>query len=405
MTTTILPGNVLETLKEITPGSIRCAVSSPPYYGLRSYLKASDPLKQYEIGNEKTPEQYIENLVRVSRLVYRALSDDGTFWLNLGDSYAGSWGNYGGGNRKNGKQREIISGSMIDNKAYTGTESIRPPTSFKHAIIKPKNLMMIPARVALALQADGWYLRSEIVWHKPNPMPESMKDRPTKSHEMIYLLTKSPKYFCDMIAIEEPASFDGREDEQFKGSDKYKQEIMPDKRIQSMASNGHPCWTQNEKGERVRNKRDVWTVPTIPYPGAHYAVFPPNLIEPCILAGTSAKGQCPECGAPWVRKIQTGVRVKHESEPQTVGSGRGAGGDRSKHAPQPERKDLGFFPSCSCNAGDSIPDVVLDPFGGSGTVAQVATMHRRDAIICELNPESIPLIHERLSQVQTVMGF
>lgn len=391
MTTTILPGNVLETLKEITPGSIRCAVSSPPYYGLRSYLKASDPLKQYEIGNEKTPEQYIENLVRVSRLVYRALSDDGTFWLNLGDSYSSRTKGTGGRGAKSQLQKTKPG-------AYFDAIKLDPG-------LPEKNLLMIPARVAMALQADGWYLRSEIVWHKPNPMPESMKDRPTKSHEMIYLLTKSPKYFCDMIAIEEPALFDGREDEQFKGSDKYKQEIMPDKRIQSMASNGHPRWTQNEKGERIRNKRDVWTVPTIPYPGAHYAVFPPDLIEPCVLAGTSAKGQCPKCGSPWVRKVRYEKRAKHASENQTIGSGRGNKADQSKHAEQPKRIDLGFFPSCHCDAGDPIPDVVLDPFGGSGTVAQVATMHRRDAIICELNPESIPLIHERLSQVQTVIGF
>lgn len=359
MTTTILPGDVLKTLQGITPGSIRCAITSPPYYGLRSYLKASDPLKQYEIGNEKTPDQYIENLVRVGRLVYRALSDDGTFWLNLGDSYSSKTKGTGGRGEKSPKQKT------------------QPASYFEPIRLDPglpeKNLLMIPARVAMALQADGWYLRSEIIWHKPNPMPESMKDRPTRSHEMIYMFSKSPRYYYDGVAIREPAEYPGDDRKaRVKDDSKYQpNKYQPGEKVNGLRAG------ESKYDLDTRNKRDVWTVQTIPYAGAHYAVFPPALIEPCILAGTSAKGQCPKCGSPWVRKV--------EVEPKYI--------------------DLGFFPSCHCDAGDPVPDIVLDPFGGSGTVGEVATKHGRDSILCELNNDSIPLIHERLGKVQTVFNF
>ncbi len=271
MSVTILQGNVTDTLKTIEAGSVRCIVTSPPYYGLRSYLKPSDPLKEFEIGTEKTPELYIQKLVSVFREAWRVLSDDGTLWLNLGDSY---WANRSVNGEAGGAGNTAFDGR--ENQTRAG---VRP-----RADIKPKDLTMIPARVAIALQQDGWYLRSEIVWHKPNPMPESVKDRPTRSHEMIYLLSKSEKYYYDYEAIAEPSVWADR-DNRADGTGKHKsngKNQSGEYKIDGV-SYGKP----NDDGEFTRNKRDVWTVTTKPYSGAHFATFPPDLIEPCILAGSA----------------------------------------------------------------------------------------------------------------------
>src|SRR5450756_755815 len=169
-------GDALEVLRTLPSESVNCCITSPPYYGLRDYGVDG------QIGLDQTPGQYVERLVTVFREMRRVLRDDGTFWLNIGDSYAGSWGNYGGQNRGRGKQREITTGSQAHQRAYDGLERWRPPTSKKLEGLKPKDLIGIPWMLAFALRADGWYLRSEIIWHKPNPMPESVKDRPTKAH-------------------------------------------------------------------------------------------------------------------------------------------------------------------------------------------------------------------------------
>ncbi len=442
MSAIILQGNVIDTLKTIEARSVRCVVTSPPYYGLRSYLKDSDPLKEYEIGSEPTPELYIQKLVTVFREVWRVLSDDGSLWLNLGDSYAGS----GKGSNSDGTPHpSTLLGKQGTNKGtITG---INKPQKAHDIGMKPKDLMMIPARVALALQADGWYLRSEIVWAKPNPMPESVKDRPTRSHEMIYLLTKSEKYFYDYEAILEPA--DGRNDTVMKGSEKYKNGFAPtDENPQTLAVVGHERWPRtmpknlqtepqgqkprsmhvnraNGEGEPelfekdgvpARNKRDVWTVTTKPYSEAHFATFPPDLIEPCILAGTSEKGHCPKCGAVWERVTEkpTPPRINRPAPRSKLSNNDSMsaavrkngdymnGPEIAKWREENPTITLGWQPTCECGA-EPVPDVVLDPFGGSGTTATVALKHHRKAILCELNNEYIPLINRRLKKIQPVL--
>jgi len=239
----IIFGDCREKLKELEPESVQMCVTSPPYWGLRDYGHDD------QLGLEETPEEYTANMVEVFSEVKRVLKDDGTLWLNLGDSYAST---------KVGNT-ETIKNPNVVTKSFTKK---LPPN------LKPKDLVGIPFRVAFALQADGWYLRQDIIWHKPNPMPESVTDRCTKSHEYIFLLSKSAKYFYDADAIKEDAisKFNG-------GGNKG--------RIGKEGWIGH-----TENLDMTRNKRSVWTVTTKPYSEAHFAVFPEKLIEPCIQAGS-----------------------------------------------------------------------------------------------------------------------
>jgi site-specific DNA-methyltransferase (adenine-specific) len=310
-------------MRTLPEKSINCCVTSPPYFGLRDYGTASweggdincdhkipanehDPKRgksdastshtlrfnrthchkcgatriDKQIGIEETPDAFVQKLVEVFREVKRVLRDDGTLWINIGDSYAS--------NQSDGDRVSKYSPKQTTNAGKLGGKQ-RVPEG-----LKEKDLIGIPWMVAIALRMDGWYLRQDIIWHKPNPMPESVEDRCTKSHEYVFLLSKSKKYYYDYKSIKEKAV------------------------------------DSNE----LKNKRSVWSVNTKPYKGAHFATFPPDLIIPCILAG------CPKGG------------------------------------------------------------VVLDPFGGSGTTAAVANEEGRDAILCELNPDYIPLINKRLSEVQ-----
>lgn len=244
--------------------SINTCVTSPPYWGLRDYGVDG------QLGLEPTPEEYVANLVEVFREVRRVLRDDGTLWLNLGDTYAGSWGS--ASHDINGKARR------------TGTNQ-RPPTSYKQKGLKPKDLVGIPWRVAFALQADGWYLRSDIIWHKPNPMPESVTDRPTKAHEYIFLLSKSQKYYYDADSIKEPSSDLEKSKKQYEKpfGGKKAEELLKTDQV-------HTRIIGMREFDGKRNKRTVWTVPTQPFPEAHFAVYPPALITPCILAGCPVGG-------------------------------------------------------------------------------------------------------------------
>jgi DNA modification methylase len=233
--------------------SVQCVVTSPPYWGLRDY-GVSD-----QLGLEPTPEEYVANMVAVFREVWRVLRDDGTLWLNLGDSYA------------NARSYQVPDGKWKD----VGNSK---PSTIPQGL-KQKDLVGIPWRVAFALQADGWYLRNDIIWHKPNPMPESVQDRCTKSHEYIFLLTKNAKYYYDNEAIKEEKAESSinrmnyeKWGENNKGREVYKE--------------SHTDFTEAEKSSTKRNKRTVWTVTTKPYKGAHYATFPPELPEICIKAGT-----------------------------------------------------------------------------------------------------------------------
>jgi DNA modification methylase len=244
----LIIGDCREKLKDLPPDSVHCCVTSPPYFGLRDYGVDG------QIGLEKTPDAFVAELVAVFREVKRVLRDDGSLWLNLGDSYAGSWGNYGGQNRGAGKQRAVVAGSRVPNEAWDERTKFLPPAARGFPGVKPKDLIGIPWLVAFVLRSDGWWLRQDIIWSKPNPMPESVRDRCTKAHEYIFMLTKSAKYYYDADAIAEDAK------------------------------------TQNGQCGEIRNKRSVWTVATHPFAEAHFATFPPELIEPCILAG------CPEGG-------------------------------------------------------------------------------------------------------------
>jgi len=271
---TIFEGDVIEALGRFPAGSVQTCVTSPPYWGLRDYGVPG------QLGLEPTPDEYVQNLVNVFRLVKRALRDDGTLWLNLGDSYAA-----GGGS---GKQRLDELGARLGTgggKKHSSMSSGRAPTP---ADLKPKDLVGIPWRVAFALQADGWYLRSDIIWHKPNPMPESVIDRPTKAHEYIFLMAKSPKYFYDAEAIKEPAVM-GSDLGLLRGRSfaDGKNVSAHSPSIQKRQAEGIDSRTA---GSGFRNKRSVWTVTPKPYKGAHFATFPPALVEPCILAGAPIGG-------------------------------------------------------------------------------------------------------------------
>ena len=304
----------LEGLKQLPDNSINCCVTSPPYWGLRDYGVEG------QLGLESTPGEYVAKMVEVFREVKRVLRDDGTLWLNLGDSYAGSgkgaWDN-----------KEVQKEIYVPDKDSPQCKLKKVPQG-----LKQKDLVGIPWMVAFALRADGWYLRSDIVWHKPNAMPESVTDRPTKAHEYIFLLSKSKKYYYDADSIREPLSEQrakqaGELVDPGNDAKKRKKQIEHDKKRGSGGHfDGHK-WRMNPLG---RNKRSVWTVPTQPFPEAHFAVFPPALIEPCILAG------CPEGG------------------------------------------------------------VVLDPFMGSGTTGMVAAMHQRNFIGFELNPEYCKMAEKRI---------
>jgi len=320
-------GDALETLKQMKDESINCCVTSPPYWGLRDY--GCDG----QMGLESSPDEYVSKMVEVFREVKRVLRKDGTLWLNLGDSYAGSWGNYAptgqGGQRPKNTER-------WQRGAYEGKADWRPPTSNKLEGLKPKDLVGIPWMVAFALRADGWYLRSDIIWHKPNTMPESVRDRPTKAHEYIFLLSKSERYFYDADSIREPLSEQrakqaGKLVDPGNDAKKRKKQIEHDKKRGSGGHfDGHK-WQMNPLG---RNKRSVWTVATKPFKEAHFATFPPELPEICIKAG------CPEGGT------------------------------------------------------------VLDPFAGAGTTLFVAEQLGRNSIGIELNPEYYEIIRRRMAGLE-----
>ena len=394
----IICGDCLDVLKTIPDESVDCCVTSPPYYGLRDYgtgkwiggdpncphrrmskfsektitghaqdglvgnvgdaiYKSVCPLcgavrEDRQIGLEESPEEYIDKLVAVFHEVKRVLKDDGTLWLNIGDSY---WGSGSRGYDFTGKWTEA---SEIQSNSK-GTENLKnlPKLIGNRDGYKSKDLIGIPWMLAFALRADGWYLRQDIIWAKPNPMPESVKDRCTKSHEYIFLLSKSKNYYFDYEAIQEEATgYDGRKDTTLKGSPKYaNSEITASGGVHGYAASGHERWKFKnlaDKGQQshtmherraegmedimypIRNKRDVWNISVQPTKEAHFATFPEKLVEPCILAG--------------------------------------------------------------CRVGG----VVLDPFFGSGTTGRVAAKLNRDYIGIELNPEYVEISKKRTDNIQ-----
>lgn len=269
-------GDNLEVMRSWPDACVDMCVTSPPYYGLRDYGVDG------QIGLEATPEEYVAKLVAVFSEVKRVLKDDGVLWVNMGDSYWGGKGASGYELPDEAESRRVRGDTMQTSHNVPGYMNMRP-TDGKHSVIKPKDLIGIPWMVAFALRADGWYLRSDIIWAKPNPMPESVTDRPTKSHEYIFLLSKSAHYYYDAEAIAEPStdpeSIAGR-----RPRNPRKQDLTGDpKLVQNV-------WKLDGTIYETRNKRDVWTVTTKPYKEAHFATFPPDLIEPCILAGSKVGG-------------------------------------------------------------------------------------------------------------------
>jgi DNA modification methylase len=252
MSAIILVGDVRTRLAEIPDKSIQSCITSPPYWGLRDYGEDA------QIGLEESPQDYVDAMVKVFQEVKRVLRDDGTLWLNLGDSYSGS-----------GKKPAGNLGATHDERNMEKKHSAIVPDG-----LKPKDLIGIPWRVAFALQADGWYLRQDIIWAKPNPMPESVTDRCTKSHEYLFLLSKSSKYYFDNNAIKEPSV---SKDNTKRDRDSSKLNNTPGRtRMAGLKTNNYD----------MRNKRDVWTISSKPFRGAHFAVMPEALVEPCILAGS-----------------------------------------------------------------------------------------------------------------------
>lgn len=384
----ILIGDCRTTMKELPDGCVHTCVTSPPYFGLRDYGHDS------QIGLEETPSEFIESLVTVFAEVHRVLRDDGILWVNMGDSYAGSWGAQSRENPGNQSSSNLEGGSMLSARQIQSHPKRKNTGSLKNTPgIKAKDVIGIPWMMAFALRDWGWYLRQEIIWHKPAPMPESVTDRCTKAHEQIFLLAKSPRYFFDAEAIKVTATT-GNNGSSF--------------------NNGKTNGTHSNvgKGERSnfsrRNKRSVWSVSHQGFKGAHFAVFPPKLIEPCILAGSPEKC-CSACGMPYQRVIEkeriptrpgTDSKVNRASDdpdsPYESHSGMVVGNrDPRRHVTA--TRTVGFEPGCECGA-ESSPGVVLDPFAGSGTTAQVAQDNGRDWIMCEANSEYVEMIRKRTVQ-------
>lgn len=376
----ILCGDALQVLKTLPDNYVQCVVTSPPYYQLRDYNVAG------QIGLEETPQEFVAKLVEVFREVRRVLRPDGTCWINIGDTYANDakWGG-----STSGKHAEGLHG--------TNNTRARLHTGFK-----PKDLMMIPARVAIALQDDGWYLRSDCIWHKPTAMPESVTDRPTTAHEHVFLLAKSERYFYDAEAIREPlkaktyTTFGTKHREQ--GNDALG--LVKSDNWGRTVTERRP--KLNTAGEIAgANKRSVWTIASQPYSEAHFATMPPKLVEPCILAGTAPK-VCEHCGACWQRvTVSTGHINKRE--PAHVPSSNPTKADSSGWAPTRRATDQ-WLPRCKCaNNTGSGQCIILDPFMGAGTTAMVALQYSRNYLGIELNPAYIELAMKRIATVQPTL--
>jgi DNA modification methylase len=398
----IYQGDCLDIMPTLEAESVQCVITSPPYYGLRDYGVEG------QIGLEETPGIYVEKLVAVFREVRRVLRNDGTVWLNLGDSYNGS-GKAGSNPEYQAKHTEF--GKPSKEKSRFGM-----PVNIK--ALKPKDLIGIPWRVAFALQADGWWLRQDIIWSKPNPMPESVTDRCTKAHEYIFLLTKNAKYFYDADAIKEQATY-GIPNSPGSISSPYGQGFT--RRAAKVSGtysqdsgrndgNRHPSGGYTAENGK-RNRRSVWTITTKPLKLAHFAVFPPEIPEICIKAGTSEKGCCPECGSPWERVIEK-KKIPRDELPKDDPRYRPNRYHDNKYANEirngyecgmySESTTLGWRPTCTHNH-EPIPCTVLDLFAGAGTTGLVAEKLGRKFIGIELNPEYAEMAERRINNVQPLL--
>ena len=423
-------GDCEQVLARLPEASVQCVVTSPPYYGLRDYgtgtwlggdptcshKKASRHQKQgatsqrkgranledqrnetfqrmcetcgavrldKQVGMEESVEEYVSKLVRVFRGVWRVLRADGVAWLNLGDSYASGGRTWRAANR-NGMRSAVHSQAM-------------PTRPQDGPGVKSKDLLGVPWRVALALQEDGWTLRQDVIWHKPSPMPESVTDRCTRAHEYVFMLSKGPRYYYDVEAVKEPAVQSERRRSDRVGGNKYVEGVKhSDGAVFNGAStrNRRTVWSTEEEETTVlcwlkANRPDVyeeyleaaqthgpssvWRLANGGYKGAHFATFPAKLITPMIMAGTSEKGACPECGTPWHRiteKARTPTRPGVFSKVHGTDAATHGNRDPLRHVSV--SRTVGWRAGCSCGTSDTVPCVVLDPFVGSGTTVAVA---------------------------------
>lgn len=388
MTVRTLIGDVRDRLKELPDESIHCVVTSPPYWGLRDYGVAG------QLGLEPTLGEHVETMASIFDEVRRVLRKDGTLWLNYGDSYAAQVNGRSahdtklkGNDDRSFRDKPFSTvgpiwrdGKNPDDRLVNGRNR-NGMAGFMAGTLKPKDLCGVPWRVAFALQDRGWWLRQDIIWAKPNPMPESVTDRCTKAHEYVFLLAKSERYYFDQEAISEPAD---RAGDIPGGSVRYIDN--------SLGSCKDGLTINAQKPVAVsRNRRSVWTIATAPFSEAHFATFPPELAELCIKAGTSQKGACASCGRPWMREME---QLNPGAHPTVKDSGgiavlRNLGHDYER--PQ----TLGWSPSCQCSAA-IVHCTVLDPFGGAGTTGLVADRLQRHCILIELNPAYAQMAKARI---------
>lgn len=382
-------GGALETLRSLPDECIHCIVTSPPYWGLRDYGVAG------QIGLETSLEDYLEKLTLIFGEVHRVLRRDGVCWLNMGDKYA-NVGFYGD---KDPKKR--MSNVTVERRVPAG--------------LKPKDLVGVPWRLAFAMQEDGWWLRRDIVWSKPNPMPESVTDRPTSAHEYVFLLTKSDRYFYDAEAVKENATcIEKRPSGMERGGQQYRDKVNGKYDKNKNYAGGGTSFIGHRGNYKAdgtligngstRNLRSVWSIATYPYRKAHFATFPPRLPEICIRAGTSQRGACAQCGAPWEREMVQVETGQIQKMPDGWEADRGAHGAIHRKGrengqtgiPVMEKQTLDWKPTCDCCCKETVPCIVLDPFAGAGTTLMVALRLGRRALGIELNPAYVKLAESRI---------
>lgn len=473
-------GDNLEVMRQIPDNTVQACITSPPYWALRNYQQEG------QIGLEDSPEEYTRVMNRIFQEVWRILHPSGTLWLNLGDTYSSQKGKSGKPDVK--RQAHRYSANQTINVAATtmGGKGVMTPADRPHPSLKPKDLVGIPWRIAFGLQGQavigkaelngwstllenairqenwefvkavkvmidhaaligvledsGWYLRNDIIWRKPNPMPESVDDRCSKAHEYLFLFSKSQEYYFDAVAIREPvasstigrgvASFGGKEqrkhkpdkgDPEYRGGHEQWGRSYDYQQCSANGRNKRSVWTVDDREEMlnficdmlyppVDDKTDVWDIVPEPFPGAHFAVFPQKLVEPCILAGTSEGGCCPQCRTPWVRMIEKIDTDNTQKMPDGFATHSGSHSihknGREKGQPgQPVMvaKTLGWRPDCFCDdwtceneASKPVKCIVIDPFGGTGTTGKRSEELGRDWIHIDLGYER--LARDRLSQ-------
>lgn len=430
MLTQIIQGDSVRVLKTLPPDSVHCVVTSVPYWNLRSYLPEDHPDKPLEIGSEPTPEAWAAKLVELLQEVKRVLHPSGVAFVNCGDAYV-----HGVPGEK--RQQPHMDGREYDcyleNGRIPAKKGTAQPKATKVDGLKEKNLLGLPWRLAFALQSDGWILRSEITWIKKSPMPESCTDRPTNATEKVFLLAKNPDYFYDAFAVREKQTGNAH-----SRGDGLTPKTRPESdRLVKAKESFHTSTAQwHEHPDGTRNMRNYMILGSEPYPGEHYATFPTALPRRCILAGTSARGVCPRCLAPWDRIIEEGEPIQ-EQQRRCGGDADGNyfGQSTKNHdahgvqnasdvkrrilAGMVSKKTVGWIQTCRCGscslcgedakhglcegAGiipfEPVPSVVLDPFAGTFTTCAVALELGRASIGIELSEESCRQGRERIDKI------